>query len=45
MLKDGFDVAGIHRVTFDGSGLATGIYFLRLDMSGFSQSRKLILLK
>ncbi len=36
---------GAHTVWFDGSRLATGVYFYRLDAGGFSQTRKLVLLK
>jgi hypothetical protein len=43
--KDGFSEAGSHRITFDGSGLASGIYFARLDAGAFSQTKKLMLLK
>lgn len=45
VLKDGFVEAGSHRVTFDGSNLASGIYFARLDAGKFSQTMKLMLLK
>jgi hypothetical protein len=45
VLKDGFVEAGTHRVAFDGSGLASGIYFARLDAGAFSQTQKLMLLK
>jgi uncharacterized delta-60 repeat protein len=45
VLKDGVVEAGTHRVTFDGSGLASGIYFARLDAGAFSQTKKLMLLK
>jgi hypothetical protein len=45
VLKDGFVEAGTHRVTFDGSKLASGIYFVRLDAAPFSQTKKLMLLK
>ncbi|RPH94570.1 T9SS C-terminal target domain-containing protein [candidate division KSB1 bacterium] len=45
VLKDGFVEAGSHRVMFDGSGLASGIYFMRLDAGGITQTRKLMLLK
>jgi len=45
MLKDEFSQAGSHRVTFDGSGLVSGIYFARLDAGTFSQTMKLVLLK
>jgi hypothetical protein len=45
VLKDGMMEAGSHRVTFDGSSLASGIYFARLDAGKFSQTKKLMLLK
>jgi len=45
VLRDGFVEAGSHRVMFDGSGLASGIYFARLDAGAFSQTQKLMLLK
>jgi hypothetical protein len=44
-LKDGFVEAGTHHLMFDGSGLASGIYFARLDAGAFSQTKKLMLLK
>lgn len=45
VLEDRVVQAGNHRVMFDGSGLATGIYFSRLEAEEFSQTKKLILLK
>lgn len=45
VLKDGFVEAGSHRVMFDGSNLASGIYFARLNAGSFSQTKKLMLLK
>jgi len=45
VLKDGMMEAGSHRVTFDGSNLASGIYFARLDAGEFVQTKKLMLLK
>ncbi|RPH94568.1 T9SS C-terminal target domain-containing protein, partial [candidate division KSB1 bacterium] len=45
VLKDGFVEAGSHRVMFDGNGLASGIYFMRLDAGGITQTRKLMLLR
>ncbi len=37
--------AGTHRVTFDASGLNSGIYFYTLTYGGKTQSRKMTLLK
>ena len=45
VLKDGFSEAGSHRVVLDGSGMASGIYFARLEAGAFSQTKKLMLLK
>lgn len=44
-LADGLLEAGTHRVTFDGTGLASGVYIYRLESGRFSQSRKMVLLK
>ena len=46
VLVDGNYTAGVHRATFDGSGLATGIYFARLQAGGkIVQNRKMLLIK
>jgi hypothetical protein len=37
--------AGVHEVKFDGSTLASGVYFYRLQAGDFIQSKKLLLLK
>lgn len=37
--------SGQYERTFDGTGLATGVYFYRLRTEGFVQTRKLLLLK
>ncbi|MBU1881048.1 T9SS type A sorting domain-containing protein, partial [bacterium] len=37
--------AGRHLVTFDASHLASGIYFYRIDADGFSDLKKMALLK
>jgi hypothetical protein len=37
--------AGEHQIEFDGSGLASGIYFTRLQVGEMSQTRKMVLLK
>ncbi|RJP78105.1 MAG: T9SS C-terminal target domain-containing protein [Candidatus Zixiibacteriota bacterium] len=44
-LVNGWQDAGVHEVTFDASGLPSGIYFARLTAGGFTQVQKLILLK
>ena len=45
VLNDGITDAGTHRVMFDGSGLASGVDFARLDAGPFTQTKKLMLLK
>lgn len=37
--------AGVHRVNFNGENLASGIYFYQLQINGFIQNKKMILLK
>ncbi len=37
--------AGYHEVEFRGDGLASGVYFYRLDVGNFSSAKKFILLK
>jgi len=44
-LVDGWREAGSHEVTFDGSGLPSGIYLARLEAGGLTRTQKLILLK
>jgi len=36
---------GMYTVDFDGSGLASGVYFYRLTAGNFSQVRKMVILK
>ncbi|RJP73354.1 MAG: T9SS C-terminal target domain-containing protein [Candidatus Zixiibacteriota bacterium] len=44
-LVDGWREAGSQEVTFDGSGLPSGIYFARLEAGGQVQVQKLMLVK
>lgn len=37
--------AGEHRVTFDGSALSSGVYFVRLESAYHMQTEKLVLIK
>jgi len=44
-LVDGSREAGRHEVTLDGSGLASGIYMVRMDSQGVSATKRITLLK
>jgi hypothetical protein len=37
--------AGVHNVMFDADGLASGVYFYRIDAGPYSDSRKMLLMK
>ena len=37
--------AGNHSVSFNGSNLASGVYFYRIQVENFIQTKKLVLLK
>jgi bacillopeptidase F (M6 metalloprotease family) len=37
--------AGQHSITFNASGVASGVYFYRLRTPGFEQTRKMVILK
>jgi len=42
---DGFETAGYHQTTVDGTNLASGVYFYRLTAGSFSDMKRLLLLK
>jgi hypothetical protein len=44
-LVDGNQDAGYHEAKFDGSNLASGVYFYRIHAGSFIQSKKLLLLR
>jgi hypothetical protein len=44
VLVDGIKPAGEHRVTWQPNGLTVGIYFYSLEVNGFRETRKMVLL-
>ena len=44
-LASGPQTAGTHRLVFDGGGLASGLYLLRLESAGQARVQRLLLLK
>jgi flagellar hook assembly protein FlgD len=49
-LVNGSEAPGFHTLTWDGGNdrgesVATGVYFVRMTAQGFSQTRKLVLIK
>ena len=44
-LVNGTRTAGTHFVTFDGSGLASGIYFYSIEAGTFRKTKKMILIR
>lgn len=45
VLESGFKPSGEHEVTFDATGISSGIYFYTLTVGDFSQTRKMVLLR
>ena len=44
-VMNGYHSAGIHDITFDASGLPSGVYFARLEWSGGALIQKILLIK
>jgi hypothetical protein len=44
-LVDGLQPAGVHRIQWNGAGLAAGIYFCRMETPQFSRMQKIVLIK
>jgi len=44
-LFEGYQIRGNYTVTFNGSGLASGIYLYRLTAENFTDTKKTILLR
>ena len=45
VLVDGQQSAGYHQVSFNASGLSSGVYLYKLSTPGFSQTKKMLLIK
>ena len=44
-LVDGYKPAGNYKVSFDASELVSGVYFYKLTANGFSETKKMVLLR
>ena len=44
-LVDGWRDAGVHEVTFNGSGLASGVYIYRMETGEYTAAGKMVLMK
>lgn len=44
-LSEGYRTAGKYRLAFSSEGLASGVYFYRLEAGSFNQTKRMILLK
>jgi hypothetical protein len=44
-LVDRAEEAGYHDAKFDGTGLASGVYFCRLTADSFVETRRLLLIQ
>ena len=45
ILVDGVLTPGVHTVTWNAFGLGSGIYFCRIDAGGFTDTKKLVLIR
>ncbi len=44
-VADGFYEAGVHACEWDGSAVASGVYFYRLETDAYTETKKMLLLK
>lgn len=44
-LVSGYKETGNHEINFDGTGLSSGIYFYKITAPGYSETKKMMLLK
>ena len=45
IIRPGRLTTGFHSIPLDGSGLATGVYVIRITMEGRSETRKMVLIR
>jgi hypothetical protein len=45
VLENSYKNAGKYQITFDGSGLSSGVYFYRIDAGNFSKTKSMLQLK
>jgi len=45
VLINEFKNAGSYEINFDASGLASGLYFYKLETEGFTDTKKMLLVK
>lgn len=45
VLENGFKSSGEHEITFDATGLPSGVYFYTLSAGDFTQTRKMVVLR
>ncbi len=45
MLVNGWQAAGLHRVTFEASGLPSGLYLYKMTSGDFTSTQKMVLMK
>jgi hypothetical protein len=45
VLSNEMKEAGIHNITFDGSGLSSGVYFYKLEAGNYNQTKRMIMIK
>jgi CRISPR/Cas system endoribonuclease Cas6 (RAMP superfamily) len=45
VMMNEIQTAGRHRLTFDASGLPSGVYLCRLEAGGMAQTRKIVLIR
>ena len=44
-LYTGSQVPGYHSITWDATNYSTGLYFVRMESSEFTQTKKIVLIK